>query len=91
MQYCTGYGATDYQGLSAMGQFEGIGQLIRVLLYSYYEFVQFLQTAYISRQFTPCKKPDAPNRQKHTDKIYVSDISIHEHPYRVDNTFIHVY
>ena len=42
VQYCTGYGATDYQGLSAMGQFEGIGQLIRVLLYSYYEFVQFL-------------------------------------------------
>ncbi len=49
VQFCTGYGATDYQGLSAMGQFGGIGQFIRVLLYSYYEFVQFL---YLKGSFT---------------------------------------
>lgn len=49
VQTVTGYGATDYQGLSAMGQFGGIRGFIKVFVYAYYEFVQFF---YLKGNFT---------------------------------------
>lgn len=41
VQTATGYGATDYQGLSAMGQFGGARGFIKIVVYAYYEFIQF--------------------------------------------------
>lgn len=49
VQSVSGYGATDYQGLSAMGQFKGILDFIKVFVYAYYEFVQFF---YLKGSFT---------------------------------------
>ncbi len=49
VQTATGYGATDYQGLSTMGQFGGVRGFIKVFVYAYYEFVQFL---YLKGSFT---------------------------------------
>lgn len=49
VQTVTGYGATDYQGLSAMGKFGGIRGFIKVFVYAYYEFVQFF---YLKGNFT---------------------------------------
>lgn len=49
VQTATGYGATDYQGLSAMGQFGGVRGFVRVFVYAYYEFVQFY---YLKGSFT---------------------------------------
>lgn len=48
-QTATGYGATDYQGLSTMGQFGGIRNFIKIFVYAYYEFVQFY---YLKGSFT---------------------------------------
>lgn len=41
VQIFTGYGATDYQGLSAMGEFGGVWNFVRVFVYTYYEFIRF--------------------------------------------------
>ncbi|MDE6386447.1 MAG: glucosyltransferase domain-containing protein [Lachnospiraceae bacterium] len=49
VQTATGYGATDYQGLSAMGQFGGVRDFIKIVVYAYYEFVQFF---YLKGGFT---------------------------------------
>lgn len=49
VQNVSGYGATDYQGLAAMGQFDGILGFIKVFVYAYYEFVQFF---YLKGSFT---------------------------------------
>ena len=49
VQTVTGYGATDYQGLSAMGRFGGVRGFIKVFVYAYYEFVQFF---YLKGSFT---------------------------------------
>lgn len=49
VQTATGYGATDYQGLSTMGQFGGVRGFINVFIYAYYEFVQFF---YLKGGFT---------------------------------------
>lgn len=49
VQAATGYGATDYQGLSTMGQFGGVRGFISVFIYAYYEFVQFF---YLKGSFT---------------------------------------
>ncbi len=49
VQSGTSYGATDYQGLSTMGKFGGIQEFIKILVYSYYEFIQFF---YLKGSFT---------------------------------------
>ena len=49
VQNVTGYGATDYQGLSEMGQFGGLLNFIKIVVYAYYEFVQFF---YLKGSFT---------------------------------------
>ncbi len=49
IQTATGYGATDYQGLSAMGQFGSVRDFIKIVIYAYYEFVQFF---YLKGGFT---------------------------------------
>lgn len=49
VQTATGYGATDYQGLSTMGQFGGVWNFIKIFVYAYYEFMQFY---YLKGSFT---------------------------------------
>lgn len=49
VQEVTGYGATDYQGLSTMGQFGGLWDIIRILGYAYFEFLNFF---YFKGSFT---------------------------------------
>lgn len=53
VQTVTGYSATDYQGLSSMGQFGGVQGFIKIFIYAYYEFVQFfyLKGSFISSYF----------------------------------------
>lgn len=41
VQTFTGYGATAYEGLDAMGHFDGALGLLRVIVGAYYEFVRF--------------------------------------------------
>lgn len=49
IQTFTRFGATDYQGLSAMGRFGSIRDFVRVFIYAYYEFVRFF---YLEGSFT---------------------------------------
>lgn len=41
VQSVTGYGATAYEGLDAMGQYGGLVGFLKVVAIAYYEFVQF--------------------------------------------------
>lgn len=49
VQSISGFGATDYQGLSGMGQFDGLLGFAKVFVYAYYEFIQFF---YLKGSFT---------------------------------------
>lgn len=41
VQNVTGYSATEYQGLNAMGNFRGILEILKVIAVAYYEFLIF--------------------------------------------------
>lgn len=41
VQSVTGFGATDYKGLSSMGAFHGVLGLAKTIVVTYYEFIQF--------------------------------------------------
>lgn len=41
VQSMTGYGATAYEGLDSMGQYDGVIGLLKVIAAAYYEFIRF--------------------------------------------------
>ncbi|GFI45561.1 hypothetical protein IMSAGC019_00873 [Lachnospiraceae bacterium] len=41
VQNVTGYGATPYQGLDSMGEFQGLFHVLKILAVAYYEFIYF--------------------------------------------------